>query len=82
MLNRLVCWAIRRKLKLKLFEEFQFENQVSNKHYYYFNKDRLMKVHWTGGTYLPPRKSNVSLNFLLSEEVEVKRKKQWDNWGS
>lgn len=73
MISRFVCWLIRRKLKLKLFEEFQFENQRSKYDYYYFNKDCLKKVQWKDGDYLPPRQSRCSLNHLLSEDVEVKK---------
>lgn len=76
MVNRFVCFLIRKKLKLKLFEEFQFVNQRSKYDYYYFNKDCLKKVQWKDGDYLPPRQSTVALNHLLSDDVEVRRMKR------
>ena len=73
IIERIVCYMIRKKLNLKLFEEFQFKNQWSKKDYYYFNTDCLKKVQWKDGDYLPPRKASVSLNHLLSDEVEIKK---------
>lgn len=70
-MKNLVIWVIRKRLGLKKGERFQFTNQKSALNYYYFTKDTLMKVHFGGEVVHRP--STVSLNFLLSDEVEIVR---------
>ena len=77
MIDRLIIFLIRKKLGLRLYEKFQFENQKSKHDYYFFNETTMFKCHWEEGMkfHLPPRESSVCLNFLLSEECNVKRYK-------
>lgn len=73
MIRRLVIFLIRRRLRLAKYETFQFENQKSPLDYYYFYPDCLMKAEWMESTddYFH-RPSSVSLNYLLSDECEIK----------
>ena len=68
-----MCFLIRKKLNLKLYEKFRFANQKSSTDCYYFNETSLMKIPTIDGNYFPPRKASVSLNFLLSEEIDIRR---------
>lgn len=80
MIKCLVLFLVRRKLGLQKYESFRFANQKSERNFY-----------WIGGTtiwkaVIGPRhcldfqhvvKSNVSLNYLLSDECEVVKVK-WE----
>ena len=69
MIRRLVLYLVRKKLGLKLYEDFKFENQKSYTEYY-FTKKKLVKVVLTPeNMYEEP--SSVSLNFLLSDECKI-----------
>lgn len=74
-MNRLIIFLIRKKLGLRLYEKFQFENQKSKHDFYYFNETMMLKCGWVEDLkfHLPPRESSVCLNFLLSDECKVKR---------
>jgi hypothetical protein len=65
MRNRLIIFLIRRRLGLKKYEHFRFDNQKS-KDVYYFTATELMKI-WAFGD----EKSGVSLNWLLDPECKI-----------
>lgn len=72
-LKRLIIFLIRKRLGLELFEEFQFANQRSQYHRYYFAPDKLIKIESFGGNYEHERDSNVSLNWLLNDECKIRK---------
>lgn len=69
-MKKIIIFMIRKRLGLAKYENFTFVGQKS-KTYYFFNDEALIKV-WeeSGKTEL----SHVSLNYLLSDEVEIVRK--------
>lgn len=67
MLKRLIIFLIRRRLGLKKYQRFRFVNQKSNVDFYYFTETRIEK--WNG---FATEKSNVSLNWLLDDECEIR----------
>ena len=70
MIERLIVFLIRRRLKLKKYQRFRFKNQNADNEYY-FTEYGLIKIFETPG-HMPRReKSLVSLNWLLSDECEV-----------
>lgn len=69
MIRKLVIFLVRKKLGLKLYEDFKFENQKSNTEYY-FTKKKIVKVIMTPGE-MREEPSSVSLNFLLSDECKI-----------
>lgn len=69
MIRRLVLYLVRKKLGLKLYEDFKFENQKSYTEYY-FTKKKLVKVVLTPEN-MHEEPSSVSLNFLLSDECKI-----------
>ena len=72
-MNRLIIFLIRKKLGLKKGERFQFVNQKSPNDEYFFDSKSLVKV-WVrpgyGFKYTP---SNVSLNWLLNDNCQIKK---------
>lgn len=70
-MKRLIIFLIRRRLGLKLGEEFQFVNQKSDKDTYYFDRDGLNKIEFAGRYEWEFKPSNVSLNWLLNDECEI-----------
>ena len=75
-MNRLIIYLIRKRLKLKKYEYFRFKNQKSKEDYYFFDSSELMKGAYIDGGYgYFVKRSNCSLNFLLSEECEIVRVK-------
>lgn len=66
-MKRLIIFLVRRRLGLALREPFQFVGQKSNA-VYYFAEDRVLKA-WRGKI----EKSNVSLNWLLDDDCEIKK---------
>ena len=68
MINKLIVFLIRRKLHLKKYERFKFANQ-KKKGVYYFDSDMLIKV--IGSDAVTEKVSSVSLNYLVSNEVEI-----------
>lgn len=76
MLNKLIIFLIRRKLGLKKFERFQFENQKSKIDFYYFNDVGLIKMKpYKGyeGSWYEVEQSGVSLNWLLNPECKIRK---------
>lgn len=65
MLNKLILFLIRRKLHLKKYQYFYFKNQANKLDRYYFYDDCIVKI----SPYELVR-SNLSLNFLLSNECK------------
>lgn len=65
MIKKFIFWLVRKRLRLKLREPFQFVNQKTNA-IYYFTEDSIMKT-WRGIV----EKSGVSLNWLLDDECEI-----------
>lgn len=82
MLKRLIIFLVRKKLGLQKHEYFQFVGQKTG-NVYYFGKDRIFKMIPTNDkTYLVVKglnrrfmltDSNVSLNWLLNDECEIKK---------
>lgn len=66
-MRRLIIFLIRKKLGLKEYSDFRFANQKSEA-VYYFNERELVKIEY--GLSTP---SNVSLNWLLSDECKITR---------
>ena len=66
-MRRLIVFLVRKKLGLKLCEEFKFTNQKSDA-VYWFTKEKILK-HWNGRV----EPSSVSLNWLLDDECEIER---------
>lgn len=75
MLRRLIIFLIRRKLKLKKYELFQFVNRKSLWNKYYFGKNYLFKIEYEDDNYSIEdiKPANVSLNWLLSGECKIKK---------
>lgn len=65
-MRRIIIFLVRKRLKLKKYEMFRFENQKSDA-VYYFTETNVMKA-YKGYT----RPSRVSLNHLLSNECRIK----------
>jgi hypothetical protein len=68
MIKKLVLFLIRKKLKLKELESFQFANQKSLYDYYYFDDCGLVKFESVYNKFVP---AGVSLNWLLNDECEI-----------
>ena len=64
-MRKFILFLIRKKLKLKKFEKFQFVGQKSNA-VYYFTENHVMKL-WHGQTAL----SGVSINWLLDDDCGI-----------
>ena len=67
MLRKIVVLLVRKKLKLKKNEEFQFIGQKSNA-VYFFTQDAVMK-YW----HKKMMQSGVSLNRLLNDECKIRK---------
>lgn len=69
-MKKLILFLVRRRLGLKKFEPFKFANQKSATDEYFFGSFGVMKM--TSAPIIPiVTKSNVSLNWLLSNECEI-----------
>lgn len=66
-LRKLIIFLICKKLGIKRYQEFQFDNQKSEFEYYWFNNDSLMKMRVDGVA----EESHVSLNWLLNDNCIV-----------
>lgn len=71
MLNKLILFLIRRKLNLRKFQLFYFNNQVNKNDRYFFNDYRIVKITFHKEYVRITQNSNLSLNFLLSKECET-----------
>lgn len=70
MIERLIVFLIRRRLRLKKYQRFRFKNQKTD-NVYYFTANKLIKIPEDKRTISRAEKSLVSLNWLLSDECEV-----------
>lgn len=72
-MEKLIIFLICKKLHLKRYEPFQFNNQKSKDDYYYFDKIDLKKVHFdeTSNTKIYP--AHVSLNWFLDKDCTVRK---------
>lgn len=68
MIKKLIIFLIRRKLGLRKYKGFQFTNQKNNC-IYYFTGDALMRENPNGYV----RECHASLNFLLSDDCEIRK---------
>ena len=69
-MNRVIIFLIRRRLGLKKYEFFQFDNQKSDA-VYYFSENSVMKQERINNvTHIRP--SSVSLNWLLDDHCKIK----------
>lgn len=68
-MQRLIIFLIRKRLRLRKYQRFRFENQKSPTDCYYFTSRNLMKE--TARGYL--HGSGVSLNWLLSDDCHITR---------
>lgn len=66
--KRIVIFLIRKKLRLKKHQAFRFTNQANKKDYYFFTDKELVKVAYAINRGI---RSNVSLNYLLSDTCEI-----------
>lgn len=65
LLKRLIIFLVRKKLGLKSYQTFRFDNQKTDA-VYWFDTTSVMKA-WYGDT----TKSSVSLNWLLDKECKI-----------
>lgn len=74
-MKKLIVFLVRLCLGLKIGERFQFTNQHSEFDYYFFTDTALMKKHIHRNKrdydYIEP--SGVSLNWLLSDDCEIRK---------
>ena len=70
MIERLIVFLIRHRLKLKRYQRFRFANQKTD-NVYYFTEYRLIKIPEDKRPISRAEKSLVSLNWLISHECEV-----------
>lgn len=68
MIERLIVFLIRRRLRLKKYQRFRFANQKTD-NVYYFTEYRLIKI--PEGRISRIEKSLVSLNWLLDDDCEI-----------
>lgn len=76
-MNRLILWLIKRRFKLKWFENFRFTNQ-KYKDVYWFEPSGLYKIEYRtthSGKVQPISKciSGVSLNWLLDKNCAIEK---------
>ncbi len=66
-MRRLIIFLIRKKLRLRKYQRFRFQNQKSPTDCYFFTGRYLMKQSANGCMY----RSRVSLNWLLSSDCII-----------
>ena len=67
IVNRLILFLIRKKLHLKKYQRFRFNNQKSTYDSYYFTSSNILKIDEKKGIV----DSNVSLNWLLNDDCII-----------
>lgn len=67
IVNRLILFLIRKKLHLKKFQRFRFDNQKSTYDSYFFTSSNILKIDKEKGII----DSNVSLNWLLNNDCVI-----------
>lgn len=68
LIRRIVIFLVRKKLGLKAYEGFRFDNQKSETDWYMFTDDEVLKVTYNDHYIC---QSSVSLNWLLDGECKV-----------
>lgn len=78
LLTRLIIFLLRRKLGVKICQDFYFTNQKAKDDRYYFTKGSLMKYSAAQNRVYS---SSVSLNHLLSDDctIEIENSGEWLN---
>lgn len=66
-MRRFIIFLVRKKLGLKKYEKFRFDNQKSDA-VYYFTESNVMK-YWHNQTTL----SSVSINWLLDDDCVIEK---------
>ena len=66
-IRRLIIFLIRRRLGVRRYRFFQFDNQLDDS-WYYFTRTRLMKTTDDG-----TRPSNLSLIYVMYASVKTKK---------
>ena len=66
-LIRPIIFLVRKKLGVKKYQRFRFDNQKSPIEYYWFTSTKLMKFCNDGGTDY----AHVSLNWLLDDDCRI-----------
>lgn len=76
MLQLFILFLIRKRLGLKKFEYFQYENQREPEIWYYIGPTRIMKVYPDPDIENCTHEvlSNVSLNWLLDDRCKIIKK--------
>jgi hypothetical protein len=75
MIKKIVLFLIRKKLKLRELEPFQFANQKSLYDYYYFDTCGIIKFDSIANQFVP---AGVSLNWLLDDDCEIVKYEPYD----
>lgn len=69
MIDTMIVWLIRKKLKLKKKQQFYFKNQANKTDRYRFINNKLMKdIYMNDNVYSVM--SQINLNFFLGEDIE------------
>lgn len=72
MIKRIVLFLIRKKLGLKLYQNFRFKGQKFQNDYYCFGRYTLMKFRYYKKKQLYKcEDSSIGLDWLLSEKCEI-----------
>lgn len=66
--KRIVIFLIRKRLGLKKYETFQFDNQHDKLDYYWFNEIELRKYIAKEGIAID---AHVSLNWILHDDCKI-----------
>jgi hypothetical protein len=65
--RRLIIFLIRRRLGVRCYHPFQFDDQLDDS-WYYFTRTHLMKITGDG-----TRQSNLSLMYVMYASVKTKK---------
>ena len=76
MLQLFILFLIRKRLGLKKFESFQYENQKDKEVWYFMGSTEIFKVYPDPESELGSSvvRSNVSLNWLLDDRCKIIKK--------
>ena len=66
--RRIILFLVRKKLRVKISDEFYFNNQKNKKDRYYFTKDNIYHIDTKSCTIEP---SSVSLTWLLDGACSI-----------
>lgn len=68
-MNRIILFLIRRKLGVKKYQSFQFNNQVVKNEKYYIDSMSIKKITYFKD-HVNVKNSNLKVNFLLSKAAK------------